>query len=156
MHKCCWKIEHHCLHQSTICQITGSNEGMTMTISSIFFISMFQLLLKHFSITRGKYTTKTGYMSPYYLSKAYITNLSYCNTMGPYYRHGMCFRASSVFVLSILFWFPQLTHYFWRVFRFLFMEHKQDYSVTSVKDVFCLQVQSVTPWQLHDRKRRMT
>jgi hypothetical protein len=24
-------------------------------------------------------------MSPYYLSKAYITNLSYCNTMGPYY-----------------------------------------------------------------------
>jgi hypothetical protein len=38
-----------------------------------------------------------------------------------YYRHGMCFRASSVFVLSILFWFPQCTHYFWRVFRFLFM-----------------------------------
>ena len=51
------------------------------------------------------------------------------------YRHGMCFRASSVFVLSILFWFPQCTHYFWRVFRFLFMEHKQDYSVTFVKDV---------------------
>jgi hypothetical protein len=46
------------------------------------------------------------------------------------YRHSMCFRASSVFVLSILFWFPQRTHYFWRVFRFLFMEHKQDYSVT--------------------------
>jgi hypothetical protein len=43
-------------------------------------------------------------------------------------RHGMCFRVSSVFVLSILFWFPQSTHYFWRVFRFLFMEHKQDYS----------------------------
>ena len=40
-----------------------------------------------------------------------------------------------LFVLSILFWFPQRTHYFWRVFRFLFMEHKQDYSVTSVKDV---------------------
>jgi len=39
------------------------------------------------------------------------------------YRHGMCFRA------SILFWFPQCTHYFWRVFRFLFMEHKHDYSV---------------------------
>ena len=52
-----------------------------------------------------------------------------------YYRHGMCFRASSVFVLSILFWFPQRTHYFWRVFRFPFMEHKQDYSATSVKDV---------------------
>ena len=51
------------------------------------------------------------------------------------YRHAMCFRASSVFVLSILFWFPQRTHYFWFVFRFLFMEHKQDYSVTSVKDV---------------------
>jgi hypothetical protein len=51
------------------------------------------------------------------------------------YRHGMCFRASSVFVLSILFWFPQCTHYFWRVFRFLFLEHKQDCSVTSVKDV---------------------
>jgi hypothetical protein len=47
----------------------------------------------------------------------------------------MCFRASSVFVLSILFWFPQCTHCFWHVFRFLFMEHKQDYSVTSVKDV---------------------
>ena len=30
-----------------------------------------------------------------------------------------------VFVVSILFWFPQRTHYFWRVFRFLFMEHKQ-------------------------------
>jgi hypothetical protein len=28
------------------------------------------------------------------------------------YRHGMCFRASSVFVLSILFRFPQRTHYF--------------------------------------------
>jgi hypothetical protein len=31
------------------------------------------------------------------------------------YRHGMCFRVSSVFVLSILCWFPQRTHYFWRV-----------------------------------------
>ena len=41
------------------------------------------------------------------------------------YRHGMCFRASSVFVVSISFWFPQRTHYFWRVFWFLFMEHKQ-------------------------------
>ena len=41
------------------------------------------------------------------------------------YRHGMCFRASFVFVVSILFWFPQRTHYFWRVSRFLFMEHKQ-------------------------------
>jgi hypothetical protein len=41
------------------------------------------------------------------------------------YRHGMCFRASSVFVISILFWFPQRTHYFWHVFWFLFMEHKQ-------------------------------
>ena len=51
------------------------------------------------------------------------------------YRHGMCFRVSSVFALSILFWFPQRTHYFWRVFRFLFMERKQDYNVTSVKHV---------------------
>jgi hypothetical protein len=34
------------------------------------------------------------------------------------YRHGICFRVSSVFVLSILFWFPQRMHYFWRVFRF--------------------------------------
>jgi hypothetical protein len=51
------------------------------------------------------------------------------------YRHGMCFRMSCtcVFVSSILFWFPQRTHYFWRVFRFLFMERKQDYNVTSVK-----------------------
>jgi hypothetical protein len=32
------------------------------------------------------------------------------------HRHGMCFRVSSVFVLSILFWFPQRTHYFWLVF----------------------------------------
>jgi hypothetical protein len=31
------------------------------------------------------------------------------------YRHGMCFRASSVFVLSIFCWFPQRTHYFWSV-----------------------------------------
>ena len=51
------------------------------------------------------------------------------------YRHGMCFRVSSVFVLSILFWFPQRTHYFWRVFRILFMERKQDYNVTSAKNV---------------------
>ena len=58
-----------------------------------------------------------------------------CRVSDMIYRHGMCFRASSVFVLSILFWFPQCTHYFLRVFRFLFMEHKQDYSVTSVKDV---------------------
>ena len=49
------------------------------------------------------------------------------------YRHGMCFRVSSVFVLSILFWFPQRSHYFWRVFRFLFMERKQDYNVKSLK-----------------------
>ena len=34
---------------------------------------------------------------------------SFCWT----YRHGMCFRVSFVFVLSILFWFPQRTHYFW-------------------------------------------
>ena len=38
-----------------------------------------------------------------------------------------------VFVSYILFWFPQRTHYFWRVFRFLFMKRKQDYNVTSVK-----------------------
>ena len=45
------------------------------------------------------------------------------------YRHGMCFRMSwRVFVSSILFSFPQRTHYFWRVFRFLFMERKQDYN----------------------------
>ena len=34
--------------------------------------------------------------------------------------------------------FPQRTHYFWRVFRFLFMERKQDYNVTSVKNVSLL------------------
>jgi 1-acyl-sn-glycerol-3-phosphate acyltransferase len=43
------------------------------------------------------------------------------------------FRMSCFFVSSILFWFPQRTHYFWRVLRFLFMERKQDYNVTSVK-----------------------
>ena len=42
-------------------------------------------VLYFLSRRRGKYTTQTGYMNPYYLSKAYITNLSYCNTMGPYY-----------------------------------------------------------------------
>jgi 1-acyl-sn-glycerol-3-phosphate acyltransferase len=52
-----------------------------------------------------------------------------------YYRHGMCFRISYVFVLSILFWFPQCTRYFWRIFRFLFLERKQDSNVTSVKNV---------------------
>jgi hypothetical protein len=30
---------------------------------------------------------------------------------------------------------PQCTHYFWRVFRFLFLERKQDSNVTSVKNV---------------------
>jgi hypothetical protein len=49
------------------------------------------------------------------------------------YRHGMCFRMSCVFASSILFWFPQRTHYFWRVFRFLFMERTQDYNVASLK-----------------------
>jgi hypothetical protein len=29
-----------------------------------------------------------------------------------------------VFVVSILFWFPQCTHYFWRVFRFLFIQQE--------------------------------
>jgi hypothetical protein len=52
-----------------------------------------------------------------------------------YLRHGMCFRMSCLFVSSILFWFPQRTHCFWRVLRFLFMERKQDYNVTSVKNV---------------------
>jgi hypothetical protein len=43
---------------------------------------------------------------------------------------------SSRYVFSyILFWFPQRTHYFLRVLRFLFMERKQDYNVTSVKNV---------------------
>jgi hypothetical protein len=59
-----------------------------------------------------------------------------------YYHHGMCFRVSCVFVSSILFWFPQRTHYFWRVLRFLFMERKQDYNVTSVKNV---KVYSILP-----------
>jgi hypothetical protein len=40
-----------------------------------------------------------------------------------------------VFVSPILFWFPQRTHYLWHVLRFLFMERKQDYNVTSVKNV---------------------
>ena len=31
--------------------------------------------------------------------------------------------------------FPQRTQYFWRVFRFLFIERKQDYNVTSVKKI---------------------
>jgi 1-acyl-sn-glycerol-3-phosphate acyltransferase len=51
------------------------------------------------------------------------------------YRHGMCFRMSYVFVSSILFWFPQCMRYFWRVFRFLFLERKQDSNMTSVKNV---------------------
>ena len=38
-----------------------------------------------------------------------------------------------VFVSSILFWVPQCMRYFWRVFRFLFLERKQDSNVTSVK-----------------------
>jgi hypothetical protein len=42
---------------------------------------------------------------------------------------------SYVFVSSILFWFPQCTRYFWCVFPFLFLEHKQDSNVTSVKNV---------------------
>jgi hypothetical protein len=47
--------------------------------------------------------------------------------------HGMCFRMSYVFASSILFWFPQRTHYFWRVLRFLFLERKQD---SNVKKMF--------------------
>jgi hypothetical protein len=50
------------------------------------------------------------------------------------YRYGMCFRMSYVFV-SILCWFPQFTRYFWRVFRFLFLERNQDSNVISVKNV---------------------
>ena len=44
----------------------------------------------------------------------------------------MCFCMSCVFVSSILFWFPQRTHYFLYVFRFLFMERNQDYNMTSL------------------------
>jgi hypothetical protein len=51
------------------------------------------------------------------------------------FSYVMCCRMSCVFVLSLLFWFAQRTHYFLRVFRFLFMERKQDYNVTSVKNV---------------------
>ena len=44
-----------------------------------------------------------------------------------------------VFVRHLFSFYPfyfdfQCTHYFWRFFRFLFMEHKQDYRVTSLKD----------------------
>ena len=49
-----------------------------------------------------------------------------------------------VFVSSILFGFPQRTHYFWRVFRFLFMERKQDYNVTSVKKMLKLAFKDVS------------
>ena len=51
------------------------------------------------------------------------------------YRPGICFRMLYVFVSSILFWFPHCTLYFWRVFRFLFLERKQDSNVTAVKNV---------------------
>ena len=50
-------------------------------------------------------------------------------------KFSVCIVTVCVFVSSILFWFPQCTHYFWRIFRFLFLERKQDYNVTSVKNV---------------------
>jgi hypothetical protein len=50
-------------------------------------------------------------------------------------RWQMCFHMSYIFVSSILFWFPQRTCYFWRVFCFLFLERKQESKVISVKNV---------------------
>jgi hypothetical protein len=76
------------------------------------------------------------------LYEIYSKKLQWPDTFGTslykskiHYRHGMCFRMSYVFVSSILFWFPQCTHYFWRVFRFLFLERKQDSNLTSVENV---------------------
>jgi hypothetical protein len=50
-----------------------------------------------------------------------------------------------VFVSSILFWFPQCTRYFWRVFQFLFLERKlcriiECLKMTTFKIVFTFDV----------------
>ena len=60
-----------------------------------------------------------------YHSNIYVYKLVYI------YRHGMCFRMSYVFVDPFYFDF----HSARVIFRFLFLERKQDSNVTSVKYV---------------------
>jgi hypothetical protein len=79
---------------------------------------------------RGRRHNSILYSPSVFFSSYFINEVNdKINVQGQCYRHGMCFRMSCVFVSSILFWFPQHTHYVWRVFRFLFMERTQDYSV---------------------------
>jgi hypothetical protein len=71
-----------------ICVLCTTLNG-NFALDSISYIGFRQVIRAHINcliyFSWAKYTTQTGYMSPYYMSKAYITNLSYCNTMGPYY-----------------------------------------------------------------------
>jgi hypothetical protein len=59
----------------------------------------------------------------------------HCKVTCILYKKQAHFSQLFVYKYDQLFWFPQRTHYFWRVLRFLFMERKQDYNVTSVKNV---------------------
>jgi hypothetical protein len=95
----------------------------------------FFFILKHRYLWAGPYVAPFSFFSFFFLTSTFfhinnILQLSmyHCMTYIQYiqsnssfypfrvsdmiYRHGMCFRASSVFVLSILFCFPQRTHYF--------------------------------------------
>jgi hypothetical protein len=111
-------------------------EWLKLCLLSMFFLVLkpqctakwhvFYIRNRHISVSSFVYKYDQWPHDSYMTGRVGVTYLMFMN-----YRRGMCFRVSSIFVLSILFWFPQRTHYFWRVFRFLFMEHKQDYSVTS-------------------------
>ena len=73
-------------------------------IQTMAFMNSFDSSRKNLTyILKWKSVMEIG--NPYVIVKS--TNL----------HHGMCFPASSVFVLSILFWIPQRMHYFWRVYQ---------------------------------------
>jgi hypothetical protein len=131
-----WKLLSSCVAHLWTLFDDGQAQALvartTPLFSNFLFTNLFSIKFLYFFIISSLFPYFNLFVSIFIQSYANI-KLHVLTLID--YRHGMCFRASSVFVLSILFWSPQRTHYFWRVFRFLFMEHKQDYSMTSVKDV---------------------
>ena len=140
-------IDFHFYNISSSCDVVY--KGRWLTQAGYWFILRF---CEHFTCLNSKIqnafkldniskliTSPPSYQCIRRKTRLVLATVTFCYSWPTHingmYRHGMCFRMSCLFVSSILFWFPQRTHYFWRVFRFLFMEHKQDYNVTSVKNV---------------------
>ena len=109
-HDCIRSVNDHCLclrydnvTLSPLLLLTGAQAewGLRYRI----YLCLWSSLSLYHSHRPGPY-----WLSTYVTINAYVSPLTLLSMH--MYRHCMCFRVSYVFVLSILFWFPQRTHYF--------------------------------------------